>query len=255
MRRCRFLLAACLLFGAMASIATAETIDYTELDLRGPDVEFVGVTEDSITDDLPLFGEPTLAGNSLVFNPSSFEAFSEDGGVDLTDSSLTMEIVATGELGISAIDIIEAGDYSLGGDGTNETFLQAAAPVFVQIVEVDRQSIDPILIVEALRFTPSDGIFSLLDDQNGAGIVWEGHLTIDLDAALAEHDVEGFVTRVLLNMDNSLIAVSEPGSLAFVKKKTARIVITPSVPEPSSIVLACLGLLALAGRLWRRRER
>ena len=235
-------------------MARAETIDYKDLDLTGQDVEFLGVKEDSITDGLPLFDKPILVLNSLVFNPASFEAFSEGGGVDLTDGSLTMEIRSTNEFGMSAIEIVEAGDYSLAGFGTNDTYIQIAAPVFVQIIEVDGQSIDPILIVDALEFTPSGGDFKLQDDQNGAGIIWEGHLTIDLDAVLAANNIDGATTRVLLNMDNSLLAVSEPVSLAFIKKKTSRVGITPIVPEPSSIVLAGLGLLALVGILWRRRR-
>ncbi|MCH8921594.1 MAG: PEP-CTERM sorting domain-containing protein [Planctomycetes bacterium] len=244
----------CLLFGAAAPTASAETRDYGSFD--GPDAIFVDVSEEFITDGLPLFDEPTLAGNSLVFNPASFEAFSEDGGVDLTGSILTMEILSTNELGMSSIEIVEAGDYALGGIGTNVTLAQIGAPVMIQIIEVDGQSLERrILIDAALEFTPSDGIFMLLNDQNGAGIIWEGRLTIDLDAALAANNIDGAVTGVWFIMNNSLTAVSEPGSLAFVKKKTVSIGVTPVVPEPSSAVLACLGLLALLGASWRRRRR
>jgi hypothetical protein len=253
MRAYRFLIAVCLLFGAAATMATAETIDYTDLDLRGQDVEFLGVTEDSITDGLPLFDEPTLVGNSLVFNPASFEAFSDGGGVDLTDASMTMEIRATNELGMSAIEFFEAGEYLLSGIGTNATFAQVGAPVFVQIIEVDGQSIDPILIVDALEFTPSGGDFKLQDDQIGARIGWEGTLTVDLDAALAANNIDGATTRVLLNMDNSLLAESEAGSQASLKKNETRVRIIP-IPEPSSIVLAGFGLFALVGVSCRRRR-
>ena len=259
-RACRFLLAVSLFVGAVigaaASVARAATIDYG--DFNGPDTAFIGVSEDSITDGLPLFDEPILAGNTLVLNPKSFQAFSEDGGIDLTDSTLTMEIRATNDLGIRAINIVEAGDYSLvaqAGLGTNGTFVQVAAPVFVQIIEVDFQSIDPILITDSLQFTPSGGDFRLKDDPNGVGIIWEGHLTVDLDAALAARNIDGSATRVLLNMNNSLIAASEPGTIAFIKKKAASIGITPIVPEPSGLVLAGLGLFALVGVLWRRRRR
>ena len=255
MRACRFLIAVCLLFGAAASIATAETIDYG--DFTGPDITFIGVTEDSITDGLPLFDEPTLAGNSLVFNPASFEAFSEGGGIDLTDASLTMEIRSTNELGMSAINITEGGDFVVDGIGSDNTFVQIAAPVWVTIIEVDGLSIDPILITGSLEITPNGGNFQLVDGGNGVGSTWEGHLTVDLDAALAAAGIDGAATatRVLFNMDNTLIASSEDGSVAFIKKKSAIIGITPIVPEPSSIVLVGFGLLTLAGGLWRRRKR
>ena len=56
-------------------------------------------------------------------------------------------------------------------------------------------------------------------------------------------------------MDNSLLAQSETGSLAFVKKKAASVGITPIIPEPSTFLLSVLGVVGLVGGLRRRRNR
>ena len=82
-----------LTLAAFASAAGAAAIDYG--DYVGIDVKYLQVTEDSGTDATPLFGTPNLAGNTLDFNPPSFNSSSSGaGGVDITDGTLTFMVEA-----------------------------------------------------------------------------------------------------------------------------------------------------------------
>ena len=61
----------------------------------GTHVTYVNVTEDSGADEpLPLFGAPTVTGNSIDFNPVGFDAGSSGGGSDITDSNLVFMVIA-----------------------------------------------------------------------------------------------------------------------------------------------------------------
>ena len=61
----------------------------------GTHVTYVNVTEDSGADEpLPLFGPPTVTGNSIDFNPTGFDATSSDVDSDITDSNLVFMVTA-----------------------------------------------------------------------------------------------------------------------------------------------------------------
>src|SRR3712207_3970736 len=110
----------------VAQPSFAAQIDYgTHM---GSHVTYVNVTEDSGADEpLPLFGAPTVTGNSMDFNPVGFDAASTDGGSDFTSSDLVFMINAKSGSRISSVTVSEAGDVTLGGNVAPGSMGTAAA--------------------------------------------------------------------------------------------------------------------------------
>ena len=226
----------------VASLASA-AINYGNF--SGITVDYFNVTENSTTDPGALFGTPTLAGNGLVFNPVSFGASSINGASpDITDGTLTATIVAKPGNFISQISIEESGDYTLFGNGTAATSVVVAAPVFFQIIEVNNAPITPTTLSGTLTMSPS-GTFSLPGSVVGG--IWTGSGVFDLDAHLAGLGIDGSATKVILSLDNALVAQSEVGTVAFIKKKTFGGTSLTIVPEPTTLGLLA-GTLLLASR-------
>lgn len=227
-----------------ASVASA-AINYGNF--LGTTVDYLNVTENSTTDSGALFGTPTLAGDSLVFNPVSFGASSINGAApDLTDGTLTAAIVAKPGNFISKISISESGDYTVFGNGTAATKVTVSAPVFINILEVNGSPITPTILSGSLTMSPSSS-FAL--PGNVVGGIWTGSGTFDLDAHLAANSISGSATKILLSLDNALLAQSEAGTVAFIKKKSFGGTSLTIVPEP-----ATLGLLAGGAMLALRRR-
>lgn len=232
----------------LPSAALAASLNYG--DKIGADIIYRQVSEDSVTDPVPLYGNPTVSGNALLFTPTNFGAFASNGSIDLTDSTLTTSIEAKQDRRIKQIAFAEAGDYTLIGiNGTAGTSAIVRAPYYVRVVEVDGNPIAPVLYTSSLSFTPSNGDYYLPGDA-GSGVTFTGSTLIDVDAILAGAGIQGEATKVLFSMNNQLIATSEQGTISFIKKKTADgVTITTVVPEPAS--LTAVGALAL---LVRRRR-
>ena len=132
--------------------------------------------------------------------------------------------------------------------GTNVT---VAAPVFLQIIQLNGVNVAPIDVHANLVFTPDAGSYNLLDNPR-AGQIWSGSLSESVDAALAAAGVSGKATEIIYTMDNDLTAISQTGTVAFIEKKTADgVTITASVPEPMSIGWVSFAALAL----FKRRQR
>ncbi len=108
------LLAACLILLIIGQPSVGAQINYgTHM---GTHVTYVNVTEDSGADEpLPLFGAPTVTGNSIDFNPVGFDAGSAGGGSDITDSNLVFMVTAKSGSRISELVFSEAGDTTLAG--------------------------------------------------------------------------------------------------------------------------------------------
>jgi hypothetical protein len=249
----------------------------------GSNVIYVDVTEDSGEDEaLPLFGEPTVTENSIDFNPVGFDASSMDGGSDITDSNLVFMVTAKSGARLQSLTFSEAGDTTLAGNvpmGSMNTAssVTATGVLDIQEVDVDGDAIfDPVGINHisvpfSLTFTPSGGTYFLGTDGSGGPIFhtpWTGSATLDIDAILIANgimvppgvnDPEGGATKISIDLDNTLTAVSADGTSSHIAKKDfggisirTNVRIEPGgdpsepiIPEPASLVLAGLGFLGL----------
>lgn len=229
--------------GALISVPSANATPINYGDFSGTTVMYLDVTESSATDPTPLYGAPYVTGNSLNFDPVSFNFFSTGGSVvDITDGTLSLGIKALSGESIPIVQIFEAGDYTLTGL-VNNAFAGVAANYFINIFEVDGASINVISVPASMIFTPSDGDYLLSVDGEGTGIPWTGSLSIDVNQLLIDENVafSTGATRITIVGDNTLTTISQEGTSAFIAKKdTGGVVIT--VPEPSTFVLLLLGV-------------
>jgi hypothetical protein len=238
---------------AIAVLPSATSFADTSINygtLVGTTVTYVNVTESSATDQVPLFGSPIISGNTLDFNPQGFAATSTGGGIDLTDGQLNLLIQAHSGYSIPMIQFSEAGDFSLAGFGTANTRVTVAATFFLDVLKVDGVSIDPVSIAAHMTFSPKlNGQFDLINDA-GVGNIWTGVFDFNLNAALSSHGItfENGATEVRVNLDNTLLAISEAGSTAYIAKKDFKGLGITVVPEPSVIAMSLFGVAALVLR-------
>lgn len=225
--------------------------------VMGPGVAYIDITETS-TDPVPLYGAPVTIGDSLAFfepsspNPSlGFSAQAGGGTVDLTDGFLNLTIMAKPAAGaISMITFSEGGDYNMQALGPALAQVSATLNVFeLRILEVDGSPISPITLSDI-----QSAQFNLPGDPNAGQ--WDLSSTFNLNQALTNAG-ESFTlgaTKLTARINNTLAALTTPGSVAGIFKKDFDITVdTPldpngMIPEPTSLALATLGLVALAGR-------
>jgi hypothetical protein len=217
-----------------------------------------GVTESSLTDPVPLFGAPNVTGDSIDFNPTGFGAFGAGGGGDVTDGQLVFKVQAKPSFAIKNISFGEAGITTLAGVGTNVTHTDVSAVGNIDIYEVDGVLISKISIPLNLVFTPltatgNQGTFQLIAD-TGLGLTslpWSGSQTLNLNQDLTNLGIKfnSGATLIGVDLDNTLVAQSEAGSLALIDKKDfGGVSITINrIPEPTTLTLAGLGFLGLFG--------
>lgn len=230
-------------------------------DFEGTTVWYRDVTEDTNTGDTqPLFGMPTISGDALDFNPIGFSASASGAnGVDQTDGQLFFMIEAKPGQGIGSIVLTEAGDVTLTGFGTDRTFAAVTTNITIDILETTAGARN-VNGQATMTFTPSGGDFDQLNDGGGGPLFssnWSGGALIEVGAILAANGFSGeTATKVNINLDNVLSALSEDGTVATIAKKDAdisglTIEVMEVIPEPSSLLLSLGSLLVLAGA--RRR--
>lgn len=233
------------------STANGLAINYG--DFVGNTVSFLDVTEDSGTDPTPLYGSPTISGDTLDFNPVSFNSFASGaGGVDITDGTMTMMLTSLAGNFIEGIQFDEAGDFTLVGFGGTGTFASVTANFFVDIEQVDGVAINPLNLTAAMVFTPSAGDWDLLNDGPGPSVngPWAGLLMMDIEQALIDNSIP-FVngaTKISVTLDNTLITLSENGTSSFIAKKDFGGIGITVVPEPASLALLTLSMGCLFSR-------
>jgi hypothetical protein len=282
-RHCRMLisLASALVVVAAAGQSQAAQINYgTHM---GVHVTYVNITEDSgASEPLPLFGAPTVTGDSIDFNPIGFDASSSNGGADITAANLVFMITAKSGSRIQSLILNESGNTTLAGNvtpGSMDTATAVFASGVVDIHEVDFQGINHISVPFALTFSPSGGTYFLGTDGGGGPIFhtqWSGSVTIPIEQILIANgfnitpgqiDPDSGATKISVNLDNVLSAVSQPGTSALINKNdfgglTIRVNVPGEpggdreIPEPHGLTLAALGLLSLTAlrKLDARRE-
>jgi hypothetical protein len=208
----------------------------------GDTVDYLNVREDD--DPKPLFGEPTISGDSLNFTPLDFEAESNGGGIDFVDGTLAFTIMPTNGQGVSTLTLEESGGFALAGIGTNVTRVEVGAVISVNVLEVDGNAFagNSQVSLGATLFEAD-----LISDP-GLAQSWTGAVTLDIaNAAATELSINGLITKASVVIDNQLLAISEDGSISFIDKKQIDAV-TVTVPEPTSFVLVGLGSLYLLRR-------
>jgi hypothetical protein len=232
------------------SVASAAPISYGNL--TGTTVSYLGITEDQSTENpalqIPLFGAPTISGNSMRFSPTSFGANSVNGVPDITDGTLTTTIQSTAGNFIPTIQFSESGDYTLLGSGTANTRVWVGLAYFVDVLEVNGAPVTVPTLSGSGVFAPLSGDYNLVNPGPTFLGLWTGGANIDVSAHLAANNISGQATRVRVTVDNQLVAVSEAGTVAFIKKKEIGGVAITVIPSPASLALVGLGGLVAARR-------
>jgi len=237
----------------LSSAAQAGTLEH--FDFAG--VMYLDVTETSTSNpppnDVPLYGAPITIGDSLAFfettssNPSiGFNAQAGGGAGDITDGFLNLVIMAKPGIGITDLTFSEGGDYTMAVLGNALAQVSASLNIFeLSIVEVDGASTvgGPIVLSDTQSVT-----FNLPPDSTTG--VWNLSSTFDLDAALSNHVPFTLgATKIVAKINNTLTALSQPGSVAGIFKKNFDIDPEIRIPEPTTCALALLGLtMVVAGR-------
>jgi hypothetical protein len=169
----------------------------------------------------------------LDFNPTSFVSTANGGAADITDGQLNFSVAAPG--GILGITLDERGDYTIAGVGTPATSVFAGAIILATVSEINGVAVAPINLV------PVNG--SIGFGLPGAAIAqpWSLGLALNVASQLGPNQV---ATKVDVAINNTLLAISEPGTIAFIAKKDF-VIGVDAVPEPTTLALGGLALCAL----------
>ncbi|HWL95294.1 MAG TPA: PEP-CTERM sorting domain-containing protein [Phycisphaerae bacterium] len=223
-------LAAAPLLSALSTVSAAP-INYGDfVGLNPGEVDFLQVTENSITDPTPLYDAPTRVGDRLIFNPTGFASFAANGSADTTSGSLRMRIRAdVGEF-LKEILIVETGDTTLLGLGGFAT----ASTINGLMVVTDINPGTHVTQTDAMNVIPP-APYRLPAD---SFVEFTTETVIDLTGLN--------IVEVILNFNNNLQTTSQPGTTSFIQKKTIEII----VPEPGT-----LGLLGMAAIFVLKRSR
>lgn len=239
---------------AFSGLSHAATINYGNSPVIPPGVTFSDVTESSGTDAVPLYGAPAYFNTGIDFDPTSFVASAVNGAADITDGqlnfTLTGDTSGPGLTAINSLSLFEAGDYSLVGTGTSATEVFAGAIIQVTVTEIDGVAVAPINLVPVSISVDFD-----LAADSGLVQPWSLNTSINIAAQLTTlgHSFVAGATQIEVAINDTLIAISEAGSVAFIAKKNFTVNVNAStqvVPEPASLALLASGGLLIA---WRRR--
>jgi hypothetical protein len=243
------LAALCALAVSAVSPAFAASINYGDFnDFPAGVVEYQDVTESSATDPVPLFGAPDVVVNQLDFDPQAFGSSASNGAIEITDGQLNFSFATLPGTGLSSLLVSEGGDFTIFGAGGASVNSGIYANVLVTAVNgVALAPVDQFNVIgsTAASFTSI-----------GLSQPWSLGLLLEFGPSLA---LEGFAPGSLVTagefvLNNTLVAASTPGTLAFIAKKDFNITPTGSldpdnvVPEPTAAVLAAIAIVGLARR-------
>ncbi len=242
-----------------AAVAQAASISYGDFGPISPGISFLDVTESSGTDPVPLYGSPAPYVTGLDFNPKNFVASAAGGGADITDGQMNFTVMGQKNglniTAIGGINVNEGGDYTLFGTGTAAT--QAAAGVTlisVKVTEIDGVAVSPISLAPV-----SASIAYNLVANSGIVQPWSLQASIDISAQLTTlgHAFIVGATKADVAINNQLLAISEPSTVAFIAKKDFVVGIVPDLgvlPEPGTLALAGIALCGIGAVSRRKRS-
>jgi hypothetical protein len=232
--------------GLLALVAGPASATTVYGNYSGATMDFLGVQETStFGDPEPLFEAPIVIGDSLFFSPSSYLATAAGaGGFDQTGALLEMTLAATSGNYIETVTITEAGDtFLVGGGGTAATGAFVGVSGFITVTGANGAPIAPVIIPYTAIFTQDT--FALPGDFGNT--TWVGTAIVDVASVVPN------ATEAVFDLDNNLYAYSEAGTSSLIQKKVANALVI-SLPEPTSVALMGLGLVA-AAFAGRRRTR
>lgn len=211
-------------------------------DVNGVDVLFFNISEDTTSGE-PMFGQPTVVGNTMDFDPVNFKSESASGEANIVDSQLTFSVMTTKPVdSILKVRFSERGDYKLTGLGDATAVASVSANVFWDVLEINNVPVgQSISGNDTLTFSPSNGLYVL--GTTATEDIWIGELNLDVPVG---------TTKVRFTMDNTLATAASDSGTAFIAKKDGDIRIEILVPEPAT---ASLGLLGVAGVILAARRR
>ena len=215
-------------------------------DFTGATVEFTDV----VADDGTLIGPATLNGDSLDFSPR-LSSGSAGGSSSATVATLTFGLAAKPGFAIDSFTAEAYGILSLTGLGTALTTAMEAIKIDLIIDEVDGNPIAPVTqpISASVLFQLFPNPF---EDEP-----WSVLAGASLPGILTLHSVPFTfgATHALISFTDTLSTTSEDGSTASIRKDTfsvaAETIPMTAVPEPSSLCLVGLGVMAAYRRLRR----
>ncbi|MGL4513227.1 MAG: hypothetical protein ACRCT8_09065 [Lacipirellulaceae bacterium] len=237
----------------IAAAAQAAPINYGSVNDFGGGgvVEYTNVTESTASDTPPLYNAPDVVVNLLDFDPTAFGASSAGGVPDITDGQLNSGFTTLLGTGLTSLVINESGDFTLTGVGTAATNVSYGLFAKVTVLQVDGLAVTPFNVVASAAFNKN------LVANPGLNQPWSAALLIDLGPALVTNGHAGFslgVTKGEIVINNTLVALSEAQSIAFLAKKDLNI--TPGgpldpdnvIPEPAAALLAVVGAVGFLRR-------
>lgn len=234
--------------------ALAAPINYGDFQdfADGGVVLYTDVTESSATSAVPLYDAPDIDINLLDFDPVGFGASA--GGANpspfLVDGQLNFGFETLPGTGIDSFTFSEGGDYSFIGSPASVGF-----GIFAKITVTE---------VNGIALAPEDQFAVIGSNSNSVNAVggfsfnnpWNLGLLVELGPALAANGFAAgsFVTAGEVVINDTLGASAGTDASAFIAKKDFKV--TPGgrldpdnvIPEPTTALLAIVGLGALAAR-------